>query len=151
MFYILIILASLAIDRVSKLFILGKMQLGESLTVINNFFHITYWENKGAAWGIFQNGRWYLITLTSIITLVLIFLLIKSKNKVFSIALSLIIGGALGNLYDRVIRGSVTDFLDFKIFGYDFPIFNVADMSVVIGTFILTYYLLFVYDEREKV
>jgi len=126
------------------------MQLGDSLDLISNFFYITYWENKGAAWGIFQNGRWFLITLTLIVSIVLIKLLLSSKNKIFSLSLSLLISGAFGNLIDRVFRGSVTDFLDFKIFKYDFPIFNVADMCVVVGTFIFAYYLLFIYEEKEK-
>lgn len=150
MLYIFIILASLVLDRVTKLIILNKMQLGESSPVIANFFYITYWENKGAAWGIFQNGRWVLIALTLIVSIVLIKLLLNSKSKIFSLSLSLIIAGAFGNLIDRAFRGSVTDFLDFKIFGYDFPIFNVADMCVVVGTFILAYYLLFVLEEKEK-
>jgi len=150
MLYILIILGSLILDRVSKLVIINKMQLGDSISVINNFFYITYWENKGAAWGIFQNGRWFLVALTSIVTIVLIKLLIDSKNRILSISLATIIGGAVGNLIDRAFRGSVTDFLDFKIIRYNFPIFNVADMCVVIGTFILMFYLIFAFEEKEK-
>jgi signal peptidase II len=150
MLYILIILGTLILDRVSKLVIINKMQLGESIGVINNFFYITYWENKGAAWGIFQNGRWFLVALTTIVTIILVKLLIDSKKRVLSIALSVIISGAVGNLIDRAFRGSVTDFLDFKIFHYDFPIFNVADMCVVIGTFILMFYLIFAFEEKEK-
>lgn len=150
MLYFLIILVTLVLDRVSKMIIINKMTLTESIPVINNFFYITYWENKGAAWGILQNGRWIFITITFVVSIVLIGILFKSKNRILSTALSLIISGAFGNLIDRLIRGSVTDFLDFKIFGYDFPIFNIADMCVVIGTFILAYFLLFVYEEKEK-
>lgn len=150
MLYILIILGSLILDRVSKLIIINKMQLGDSIDVINNFFYITYWENKGAAWGIFQNGRWFLVALTAIVTIVLIKLLIDSKNRVLSVSLAVIISGAVGNLIDRAFRGSVTDFLDFKIFSYNFPIFNVADMCVVIGTFLLMFYLIFAFEEKEK-
>lgn len=150
MLYILIILGSLILDRASKLVIINKMQLGDSIDVINNFFYITYWENKGAAWGIFQNGRWFLVAVTTIVTIILIKLLIDSKKRILSVALSVIISGAVGNLIDRAFRGSVTDFLDFKIFSYNFPIFNVADMCVVIGTFILMFYLIFAFEEKEK-
>lgn len=150
MFYILLIIATLILDRLSKLIIVNKMMLTDSIPVINNFFYVTYWENKGAAWGILQNGRWLFISLTLIISAVLVVLLFKSKDKILSTALSLVISGAVGNLIDRIFRGSVTDFLDFKIFGYDFPIFNVADICVVVGTFILAYYLLFRYEEKEK-
>jgi len=150
MLYILIILVTLVLDRVTKMTIVHKMTLTDSIPVIKNFFYITYWENKGAAWGILQNGRWIFIIITFLVSIILIGILIKSRNKIMSTALSLIISGAFGNLIDRVLRGSVTDFLDFKIFGYDFPIFNVADMCVVIGTFILAYFLLFVYEEKER-
>lgn len=150
MLYFFIILVTLVLDRVTKLVIIKKMTLTESIHVINNFFYITYWENKGAAWGILQNGRWIFITITFIVSIILIGLLFKSKNSILSTALSLIISGAFGNLIDRVLRGRVTDFLDFKIFGYDFPIFNVADMCVVIGTFVLAYFLLFVYEDKVK-
>lgn len=145
--WILIILGTIILDRITKVITIKGMELSQSIKVIENFFYITYWENKGAAWGMFQNGRYIFITITIVVTAVLIYLLFRSRNKLFSTAVSLIIGGAIGNLVDRIFRGSVTDFFDFRIFGYEFPIFNFADIFVVIGTGLLAIYLLFVYEE----
>lgn len=151
MIWLAIIALAVVLDRVSKIIIVNKMTMEQSITVIDNFFYITYWENKGAAWGIFQNGRYFLIAVTSIVSLILAYMLYKSDNKILKTSLALILGGAGGNLIDRVFRGSVVDFFDFYIFSYNFPIFNIADMFVVIGTFLLAYFLLFVYKEEEKV
>lgn len=151
MIWVIIIIATFALDRITKMYITSSMTLGQSHVVIDKFFYITYWENKGAAWGIFQNGRYFFIPVTTVVTLILTYVLFKSDNKVLKTSLALIIGGAIGNLVDRIFRGSVTDFLDFYFGSYEFPIFNLADSFVVVGTFLLAYYLLFVYKEDEKV
>lgn len=151
MVWIIILIGSIALDRISKMVILDRMSLGDSVPVIDKFFYITYWENKGAAWGIFQNGRYFFIAITLCVSIVLAYMLYKSDNKLLKFSLALILSGAVGNLIDRIYKGSVTDFLHFYFGSYEFPIFNVADSLVVVGTFVLAYFLLFIYKEEEKV
>lgn len=150
MLWILLIFGTIILDRVSKMMILKNIEFADSIKVIENFFYITSWENKGAAWGAFQGGRYFFIAITSIVCIVLAVMLYKSKSRLLSWGLSLIIGGAIGNLIDRVYRGSVTDFFQFYIFKYEFPIFNFADIFVVIGTAVFSIYLLFYYEEKPK-
>ncbi|MBF0713202.1 signal peptidase II [Gemella sp. GH3] len=129
-----------AVDQISKYFILTNMTLGESITIINNFFFITSHRNRGAAWGILQDSRLFFI-ITTILFLVAIFIyILKSKknfNKFDYIIFSLIIGGAIGNFIDRLRLREVVDFLDFNILGYNFPIFNFADTFICIGALLL--------------
>lgn len=152
MIWFAIVAAVIALDRVTKLIVMSKMQLGESVKVIGNLFNFTYLENRGAAWSMFQNGRYFFIVLTIIVTAAMIYILYKkADNKLLKFSLSLVIGGAVGNLIDRIYKGSVTDFLQVFVGPYrDFPIFNVADSFVCIGTALLAYYLLFIYKEKEK-
>ncbi len=126
------------IDLISKQLINNIMELGESTKVINNFFYITYTHNKGAAWSILEDQRILLL----IITVIVLFLINKFMNKeeltkLENISYGMIIGGILGNLFDRIFFGYVIDFLDFKLFGYDYPIFNLADSFIVIGIIIM--------------
>src|SRR5699024_4127097 len=108
------------------------------------FFSFTYVENRGAAFGILQNQRWLFIILTVLICVGMFYYLYTSKNisLILRIAMSLILGGAIGNLIDRIKNGFVVDMFHFTFI--DFPVFNVADCFVVVGTILLTYYLLFI-------
>lgn len=123
------------IDQVVKLIVGFSLELNTSITVFNNFFYISNVHNYGAAFSILYGNRVFLV-IVSIITLVLVYYFLL-KNKKFSwfniIFYSLLIGGILGNLFDRIIYGYVVDYLDFYIFGYNFPIFNVADMCIVVA------------------
>ena len=127
------------IDQISKILILNNTQLNDSIEIIKNIFYITYTHNTGAAFSILLGKRIFLILIT-IIVLVILFNYIK-KNKITRkielISLSLVVGGSLGNLIDRIIRGYVIDFIDIKIFGYDFPVFNIADSFITIGVILL--------------
>lgn len=145
----IIIVLIVALDQFTKYVIVNKIVFGEVIPVLDNFFYLTYWENKGAAWGILQNGRYFFIVLTSIVIVIMAYFLYKADNNYLKVSLALVLGGALGNLVDRVRMGSVVDFLDFYIGSYHFPTFNVADTFVVIGTFLLAYYLIFIYKEKE--
>ncbi len=139
------ILLLIFIDQLTKRYIALTMALGEKIIVINDFFYISSHRNTGGAWGILTDQMivFYLITLVSF---VLFYFLIKDidfKNKkVYSIAITLLIAGAIGNFIDRLLFQEVVDFLDFYIFSYDFPIFNVADMCLVIGMFLFGYDIL---------
>ena len=146
----IIILIIIALDQVTKYIVVKNIGFGDVIPVIEKFFYFTYWENKGAAWGIMPNARYFLIGLTIVISVILAYILYKSDEKFLKITIALILGGAYGNLIDRIRRGSVVDFLDFHFGNYHFPTFNVADMFVVVGTFLLAYYLLFMYKEPEN-
>jgi signal peptidase II len=150
MVWIIIVFSVLLADQVTKYLIVKNMAINDSITVINNFFYITHWKNKGAAWGIFQNGRIFFIVLTIIILAILVYILAKYENKFLRISLSLLLGGAIGNLIDRISRGSVVDFFQFYIGSYEFPIFNVADTFIVIGTIMLAIYMLFIHKDKQN-
>jgi len=129
----------LILDQISKILVVKLIDINHGIEVIKNFFYLTYTHNEGAAFSILTGQRIFLI-LIAITILVILFNYIrknKIKNKVETVAFSLIIGGSLGNLIDRIIRGYVVDFLDFKILGYNYPIFNIADTFIVVGVFLL--------------
>ena len=137
-------------DIISKLVIINNLHLNEEITIINNFFSITYVRNTGIAFS-FLSGN---VLIVIIITLLIGFLFIKYlKNKIFNkteiIAYGLISGGAIGNLIDRIVYGYVIDFFEFKIF--NFPIFNIADIAIVIGVILLIIYSIFEKDDKNEV
>ncbi len=136
----LITLILLSVDQFSKYIIRQKMSLAESIPVIKSVFHITYVENRGIAFGLFPQGSSLFIVISLIIILGIIFFerkkVIKSLKERF--CLGLILGGALGNLIDRLRFGFVIDFLDFRIW----PVFNLADSGVCIGGILMVFFLL---------
>ena len=126
------------IDFISKQVVIHFLSLNESILVIKNFFYLTYTKNNGAAWSILQDQRLLLL----IVTVIVLFLINKYMNKeelskLENFIYGMIIGGIVGNLFDRIVYSSVIDFLDFKIFGYNYPIFNLADTFIVIGIILL--------------
>ena len=127
------------IDQVSKLIVINTLSKTKSVEVIKSFFYLTYTNINGAAFSILTGKRVILIIVTLIVIGILIYYIRKTKVKenINKIALSLVIGGSIGNLIDRIVRGAVVDFLDFKIFGYNYPIFNLADTFIVLGVFLL--------------
>ena len=128
------------VDLISKLVIDKLLKINETIGIINNFFSITKVFNRGASFSMFIGYR-LLFILIGIITIVVLFKYLNNfkinNRNIF--AFSLLIGGIIGNLIDRVIYGYVIDFLDFNIFGYDAPIFNIADTCICIGAFLLFY------------
>jgi len=150
MLWIILIVVLTGVDQLSKwYFYTNKLQY-DNFVVIKDFFHLTYLENRGAAFGVMQNYRWMFIVLTIIAVGIMILYFIKNKNTVFRISIALIISGAVGNFIDRLLRGFVVDFLDFYPFGYDFPIFNFADICINIGAFLLVFYVIFLYKEYKR-
>lgn len=150
-YIILIALAGfiITLDQSTKLYVHAHFALGESIEVIKNFFNFTYVRNTGAAFGILSQShetfRNIFFLSTPPIALVAIFFLLKStpsSDRSQVVALSCIFGGAIGNYIDRIRFSYVIDFLDFHINrNYTWPAFNVADMAIVFGVIILTYYL----------
>lgn len=123
------------VDLVSKIIVSNLMNVHDSFVVIKNFFYISYFRNTGGAWSILSNHTW-LLTVFSLLIIVFIFGYIyknKINNKLEMFGYSMILGGSIGNLFDRIVYGYVIDFLDFNIFGYNFPIFNLADTFIVLG------------------
>lgn len=137
---ILIIVLGLLLDRITKIWALKSLYVNGDVVVIKNIFAFSYLENRGAAFGIFQNKVQLLSIVTSIVVLVMIFYLVKyrPKSRFLRISMAMIITGAIGNLIDRFVYKFVVDFIlvHYKTIYY-FPTFNVADMFVVIGTCLL--------------
>ena len=136
--YIIITFIFFIIDLISKQVLSRVLELGKSIKVIKNFFYITLAHNDGAAFSILRDKQILLIIIT-VIALFFIYKYVHKEDlgKLDSFAFSMITGGILGNLLDRIVYNYVIDFLDFKIFGYDFPIFNLADSFIVIGVILL--------------
>lgn len=133
------------LDQFTKSLVVKYIKSIHTLPIIENVFHLTYVENRGAAFSIFQGKQTFLIVVTLIFTIFLIYYLIKvptTRDSLwFKISLSFIIGGAIGNLIDRIRFGYVIDFFDFRII--HFAIFNTADSFVVVGTILLVLVIFF--------
>ena len=140
----LIVIVTVLLDQWFKILIENSFKYGQSLPVVNNVFHLTYVKNTGAAFGILKDSTTFFIVVSILIIIGFIIFLyyINNKNRWLFIASGLIIGGAIGNLIDRIRLGYVIDYLDFRIW----PVFNLADSVVVIGTGIL---VIFIWNHEE--
>lgn len=140
MIWVIVSILCIALDRISKMLITANMFHGESIPLIKGVFHITYVRNSGAAFSILQGKTAFLVAFTVIIIVAALCYMFykKPKNKLLLLSISLILSGAAGNLIDRIISGSVIDFLDFRLI--NFPVFNIADCCVVIGAALVLIY-----------
>lgn len=129
------------IDQFSKYFVF-KYPI-DNLKVINDFFYISKVKNTGAAWGLFAGQMWlfYLISLIALYFLCKLYLKCQNRPKYLKAAVILLFAGTLGNLLDRLFLGYVRDFLNFIIFTYDYPVFNFADMILVVGVGLIIFYV----------
>lgn len=146
--YIIFIVIGLILDRITKTYAINNLIEKPYNGTLLNF---TYLENRGAAFGILQDSRLFFIILTLAIVAVLVYYFIKNYKKnpiILNIALAMIISGAIGNFYDRLFQGYVVDFIEFAFI--KFPVFNVADIFVTIGSLLMIIYLLFL-EESEKI
>ncbi|WP_145473112.1 signal peptidase II [Staphylococcus hominis] len=132
---LIVAIVILIIDQLTKKIITATMNIGDSYEVIPHFLNITSHRNNGAAWGILSGemGFFYIITLIILAVLIIFYIKETKYNAFMQVAISLLFAGALGNFIDRLFNGEVVDFIDTNIFGYDFPIFNIADSSLTIG------------------
>ncbi|MGJ7922469.1 signal peptidase II [Neobacillus sp. LXY-4] len=139
MFYYIIALFVIILDQMTKWLIVKNLEIGESIEMIENFLYITSHRNRGAAWGILQGQMWFFYVITVIVIIGIVFYIQKAvKGKwLLGVSLGLMLGGAIGNFIDRVFRKEVVDFINTYIFGYDFPVFNIADSALVIGVILL--------------
>ena len=138
MLELIIFVSVLMIDMVTKYMVQSNVAY-HSICVIDGFFNITYAQNTGAAWSMFAGQQMLLAGIAIVAVVAFGFMLYKTDKEqlVTRLGYVLIMSGALGNLIDRLFYGYVRDFLDFIIFGYDYPIFNVADMALCIGVGLL--------------
>ncbi len=139
----LILIASLilALDRFSKYLVSSLMQVGDSIPLFENFLHLTYVRNPGAAFGMLPYRTVFFVVITVVVALFIVYYyrLLTEDHRLLRFSLALLLGGAIGNLIDRLNTGYVVDFIDFKIWP---PVFNVADSAIVIGIglFLIAYW-----------
>jgi signal peptidase II len=145
--YILIILGLIGLDQISKFLAVKYLVNIGSIPIIKDIFHLTYVENRGAAFGMFQNNQMvFVVVALAACIFGLYYLYKKQLNLLGKSAIILIIAGAIGNLIDRVRLGFVVDYFDFRIvWNY---VFNVADVFVVIGTILLCIYIIFFENDK---
>jgi len=149
-YHFLIALLVLALDRCTKWLISHRLAMHDGITVIPGFFRIIHTENPGAAFGIFADSpspwKIALLILFSVLALLIVSALLWKSGHTLTttgIGLSLILGGAIGNLWDRIVSRRVVDFLLFYIGHYQWPAFNVADSAIVVGACLLVFEILF--------
>jgi signal peptidase II len=155
---ILVLMSFLIIaDQMTKGVVQSSFALGESLTLIDQFFHFTYVINRGAAWSMASDAHPWIRTILLLIVPVLMcgflsYLLVKSLKGPWyaSYGLGLILAGAVGNLIDRFTLGHVVDFLDFQFGTYHYPVFNVADSCVTVGAILYGIEVLIMEPRRQK-
>mgnify|MGYP001315366467 FL=1 len=140
-------------DQISKSIIKYSMHLYESIPVIPGFFHFTYVVNRGMAFGIdLPIGIGIFSFLSIIISCFLVFILWRERENILlvRIALALVLGGAIGNLIDRILFSGVVDFLDFMIGDYHWYIFNIADSAVTVGIILMLWHSVFIKDKVQS-
>lgn len=138
-----IALIVLILDLASKFWVESTMQFGQTIP-LTGFFNLVLTYNAGAAFSFLSTGsgwqRWFLSGIAGIAALAITYMLRKYRHeRLFCWSLSLVLGGALGNLYDRITLGHVVDFLDFYVGDYHWPAFNIADSAICIGAALLIY------------
>ncbi|NLJ98328.1 MAG: signal peptidase II [Tissierellia bacterium] len=138
---LLILISVVVLDQTSKYAAVKHLKGNSPHVIIKDFFQLHYVENFGAAFGILQNRKMFFIIVSSIVIIGILFFIFKGSynlNRLMEISLIIFLGGAIGNLIDRIRLGYVIDFLSFRLgSGYDFPVFNIADISIVISTFLI--------------
>ena len=150
-FMVLAITAALvSLDQLTKWLAVVGLKGAGTLDVIPGVLGFTYVENGGAAFGILQGQRWLFLIFTGVVMAAILLLLLFGKFRsyqMFNISATLIVAGGLGNFIDRLIHGYVVDFIQVQFF--EFPVFNVADCFVVIGSLLLLVFVFFFYDEKK--
>lgn len=151
MLYAVMIIIMVVLDRWSKIWAENVLMKMETMPLLKDLFHLTYVENTGAAFSMFRGKVGFLIVFTGLVLFALCVMLVisikKKESKVLLIALTMVIGGAIGNMYDRIFLGYVVDYFDFRLI--NFAVFNLADVFVVCGSILLGVYLIFI-EGKEK-
>jgi signal peptidase II len=156
-YHFLIAMLVIVLDRLSKWLVAGRITLHESIPVLPGFFRLTHVQNSGAAFGLFadSSSEWKvaILIMFSVLALAVVSALLwKNSHSMTTtgVGLSLILGGAVGNLWDRLLSGHVVDFFDFYLGSYHWPAFNVADSAIVVGALLLVGEILFARSPAEQ-
>lgn len=154
MLSVLTAIIAVALDQLTKYFVSSYMTLGDTIPIIKDVLHITYVENKGAAFSMLSDKRWVFLTFSTIAIVAIVYVLIKYKrelSRLSSVSLAMVLGGAVGNMIDRIFRGgvlfdgAVVDFIDVRLI--NFAVFNIADSFVCVGAALLV--LSVILDEKK--
>ncbi len=152
--YLFLALAVMAADQFSKYWVMGFMGTIPNSIEILPFFNLVVVWNRGVSFGLFNEdsayGAYVLIAISSVIAIWFLMWLFQTRSRIQAAALALVIGGAVGNIIDRILHGAVYDFLDFHLMGHHWPAFNIADSAVVIGVFTLIFHSIFL-DKKTDV
>jgi signal peptidase II len=147
-----IALLIVAVDQWTKWLVLKNMELGERIPVFEPYLAWLSHRNRGAAWGMLEGKMWLfaIITIAVIIGILYYFHKHAKGQPLFQLSLMVILGGAVGNFIDRMVRGEVVDFVDvlIPVINYDFPIFNVADAALTVGVVLMILFV--IYDEKQE-
>ncbi len=157
-FHLLLAFGVFALDRLTKWVVAEKIALHENVSVIPGFFRLTHVQNRGAAFGLFSDSaseyKVAVLVLFSVVALVVVSTLLwRNSHRLTTtgVGLALILGGALGNLWDRIVTGHVVDFLLFYLGSYQWPAFNIADTTIVVGAALLVAEILFAKPPAQQV
>jgi signal peptidase II len=157
MYFYLISLVIVLLDQLAKLLVLRSMRLGQNIPIVLGFFDLTFVLNPGAAFSLFatlpewiRNPFFILISVAAAVLIVVYRSRYLQENRLASVSLALILGGAIGNLIDRLWYGVVVDFLDAHIYQYHWPIFNVADSAISVGVTLLLLEMLLEWRRERK-
>ena len=145
MYFILFSIIIFGIDQLTKVLLYGK-----NMRLIGDFLWLKTVFNEGAAWGSLSGAKWFFIIISAIAAVVFVYLLISKKyfkSKFFKLSIGFLLGGLLGNLFDRIIYSGVRDFIYLKFI--NFPVFNIADIAITVGTIMLIVYILFIYSKTD--
>ena len=144
------------LDQLVKIYVDKSMYLYQSIEVLENFFHITYVRNKGAAFGILSDANEslripFFLTVSAIAIAVILYTIYthQEESQLFPVSMALILGGAIGNMIDRIRLGEVIDFVDVHWYNHHWPAFNVADSAISIGVTLLIINILFEHKKMQ--
>ena len=148
---IIAVVILILLDQGTKFWVLASLKPIHNMTLVEGFMDLTFVENRGVAFGMFSGQRWFILLLTGIIAVGLIWFYkaMPKKKEYFPLRVSLVmvLSGAIGNIIDRLFRGYVVDFFEFTFF--EWPVFNVADIYVVVGVTLLALMILFVVKDED--
>ncbi len=148
---ILAVIVLIILDQGTKLWALASLKPVHNMTLVEGFMDLTFVENRGVAFGMFSGQRWFILLLTGIIAVGLVWFYVtlprKKEYAPVRVSLVLVLAGAVGNIIDRMFRGYVVDFFEFTFF--EWPVFNVADIYVVVGVILLALMILFVVKDED--
>lgn len=151
--YLSIVILGFVLDRISKILVVNNLEFGISkqIELIPNLLYFTYVKNTGGAWSILSNATWLLAIISTLAVVGISYYMFKKQLKLsYFICGALIVAGGLGNLFDRVFYGAVVDFIETYPFGYSYPVFNIADIFVVVGAIYMIIYMFYEEHQAKK-